>query len=61
MNKNLKSFVTIFFYVLAVAAFVTMVINLIHKPVETSHAILWGVIGVVALGAGLAMSRKPRY
>jgi uncharacterized membrane protein YczE len=61
MNKNVKTFVTIFCYILAIAAFVTMVINLTHKPAETTHAIIWAVVGVVALGAGVALSRKPRY
>lgn len=61
MNKNVKTFIAIFCYILAVAAFVTVALNLMHKPAETAGAILWGAIGIVALGAGIALSRKPRY
>ncbi|MER0446513.1 hypothetical protein ACGFW5_21170 [Streptomyces sp. NPDC048416] len=61
MNPNLKIFITIFCYISGVAGLFSAVTAAIHKPVESTTAIVAGVIGVVFLLGGVALTRKPRY
>ncbi|WP_037605759.1 hypothetical protein [Streptacidiphilus rugosus] len=61
MNSNLKIFITIFCYISGVAGLVTAVMDAAHKPAQTTSAIVAGVIGVVFLMGGMALTRKPRY
>ncbi|MCM1973519.1 MULTISPECIES: hypothetical protein [Streptomyces] len=61
MNPNLRIFLTIFCYISAVMGVVTAVLNASQKPAETTTAVVSGVIGVVFLFAGMALSRRPRH
>ncbi|MGF1432250.1 hypothetical protein [Kitasatospora sp. LaBMicrA B282] len=61
MNPNLKIFITIFCYISAVAGLVTAVMDASQKPADSTSAIVAGVLGVLFLFGGVALSRKPRY
>ncbi|MEV6791474.1 hypothetical protein AB0M87_05610 [Streptomyces sp. NPDC051320] len=61
MNPNLKIFITIFCYISGVVGLFSAVTASIHKPAESTTAIVAGVLGVMFLLAGVALTRKPRY
>ena len=61
MNRSLKTFLSIFCYISAVVGIVLAAVNASEKPAETSLAVGFGVAGVVFLGAGFLLTRKPRY
>ena len=61
MNRNLKTFIAIFFFICGVVGVVLCVANLTQRPVAAATAILFGVVGLVGLIAGWLLVRKPRY
>ncbi|MDI2130066.1 hypothetical protein [Yinghuangia seranimata] len=61
MNPSLKIFITIFCFISGVAGLVTAVLKAADKPAETTAAIISGIVGVVFLAGGFALTRKPRY
>ncbi len=61
MSPFWKIFVAIFCYISAIVGLVLAVMNASQKPPTTMTAIIYGVAGLVFLGAGIALSRKPRY
>lgn len=61
MRPFWKIFLGIFCYIAAAAGIGLAILNASQKPAATSYAIIFGVIGVVFLTAGIAIARKPRY
>jgi hypothetical protein len=61
MSPFWKIFVAIFCYISAIVGLVLAVINASQKPPTTMTAIIYGVAGLLFLGAGIALSRRPRY
>ncbi|MCB5163501.1 hypothetical protein LG634_01370 [Streptomyces bambusae] len=61
MNPSLKIFLTIFCYISAVMGVVTAVLHGSAKPAQTTSAVIAGVLGVLFLFGGMALSRRPRH
>jgi hypothetical protein len=61
VNTKLKIFITIFCYISGVMGIVNAVLQASATPAAMTSAIIYGVLGVLFLIAGIALSRKPRY
>ena len=61
MSPFWKIFIGIFCYISAVVGIGLAALNASQKPAATSHALVFGIAGLVFLVGGVAMTRKPRY
>ena len=61
MNKNLKTFLSIFLFIAAAVGIVLMIVNLLAQPAAVTTGIIFGCIGVAALVAGLLLNRGQRW
>jgi hypothetical protein len=61
MSPFWKIFVGIFCYISAVVGIGLAALNASEKPPATTHALVFGIAGVIFLVGGVAMTRKPRY
>ncbi|WP_169947374.1 hypothetical protein [Microbispora sp. H11081] len=61
MTPFWKIFIAIFCYISALVGLGLAVANASVKPPATTHAFVYGALGVVFLVVAIAMSRKPRY
>ncbi len=61
MKPAWKIFIAIFCYITGVVGIALAVINASQQPPATAVATTFGVLGVVFLIGGFAMTRKPRY
>ncbi|MEV4459431.1 hypothetical protein ACWEQG_17530 [Microbispora sp. NPDC004025] len=61
MSPFWKIFLAIFCYISALVGLGLAVANASVKPPATTHAFVYGGLGVVFLIVAIAMSRKPRY
>ncbi|XVQ84618.1 hypothetical protein ACQP2K_38310 [Microbispora siamensis] len=61
MSPFWKIFVAIFCYISGIVGLGLAVANASVKPPATTHAFVYGALGVVFLIAGIVLSRRPRY
>lgn len=61
MSPFWKVFIAIFCYISAIVGIGLAVVNASEQPAATANAIIFGTAGVLFLGAGVVLSRKPRY
>ncbi|GAB3129978.1 hypothetical protein OHB01_03370 [Microbispora hainanensis] len=61
MSPFWKIFVAIFCYISGIVGLGLAVANASVKPPATTHAFVYGGLGVVFLIAGIVLSRRPRY
>lgn len=61
MTPFWKIFVAIFCYISGLVGLGLAVANASMTPPATTHAFVYGGLGVMFLAAGIVMSRRPRY
>lgn len=60
-NRNVKTFIAIFFIICGVVGVVLCVANLNHEPASTTSAAVFGLLGLLGFVCGWATLRKPSY
>lgn len=61
MNRNLKTFLAIFFLICGVVGLVLGVVNFAQTPSATTSGTIYGAVGVLGLVLGALTLRKPKY
>ncbi|MFC4589589.1 hypothetical protein [Sphaerisporangium corydalis] len=61
MSPFWKIFVAIFAYISGIVGLALAVMNASQKPPTTSLAVIYGAAGIIFLGVGVVLSRRPRY